>query len=343
MTAAHRLPVTVVAGWHGVDRTEPVTHLLAALEATTPTRDPQRRSTTERRCHGEVVVVENGFGVTDFGDTTHLLVEEEVVHLRDDCDCCAVRTDLIRVLELLGRRRRPPRRVVLLTGDGADVSVICQTMLGDPVLRELAVLDAVVVAVDALAVATRASEQAAALPDRRAFEQVAHADLIWLSGSHLLSERGIDVAAWTMRGLNPLATIAWQQATGPLASTVQLGAYNLDRVPDRLGRARRTARVACGSPYLPVLVSCDGWLDPDGLDRWVEDLHHTLGADLVRLQGILAVRGQANRWLVQGVRTTLELADGAPWDDESPSSQLLVIGRNVDQRHLRDALAACCS
>ena len=78
-------------------------------------------------------------------------------------------------------------------------------------------------------------------------------------------------------------------------------------------------------------------LDAKKLNAWLSELLQTKGQDLFRMKGILNIKGQANRFVCQGVHMLFEGKSDRPWKaDEIRKSQLVFIGRNLD----RDALIA---
>ncbi|HTI71024.1 MAG TPA: CobW family GTP-binding protein [Candidatus Limnocylindria bacterium] len=78
-------------------------------------------------------------------------------------------------------------------------------------------------------------------------------------------------------------------------------------------------------------------LDPKKLNAWLSELLQTKGQDLFRMKGIFNLKGQANRFVCQGVHMLFEGKPDRPWKaDETRKSQLVFIGRNLD----RDALLA---
>jgi G3E family GTPase len=78
-------------------------------------------------------------------------------------------------------------------------------------------------------------------------------------------------------------------------------------------------------------------LDAKKLNAWLSELLQTKGQDIFRMKGILNIKGQANRFVFQGVHMLFEGKPDRAWKDESErKNQLVFIGRNLD----RDALNA---
>ena len=78
-------------------------------------------------------------------------------------------------------------------------------------------------------------------------------------------------------------------------------------------------------------------LDPKRLNAWLSELLQTKGQDIFRMKGVLNLRGQAARFVFQGVHMLFEGKPDRPWKDgEARKSQIVFIGRNLD----RDALQA---
>jgi G3E family GTPase len=66
------------------------------------------------------------------------------------------------------------------------------------------------------------------------------------------------------------------------------------------------------------------------------------GPDILRLKGILSFKGDAERYVVQGVHMIIEGNHQRTWKDgETRESRLVFIGRNLDQAALKAGFEAC--
>lgn len=79
-----------------------------------------------------------------------------------------------------------------------------------------------------------------------------------------------------------------------------------------------------------------GELDPQKFFPWVRDVTQAQGPDILRLKGIIALKGDADRYVIQGVHMIIEGDHQRPWkDEEARVSKLVFIGRNLDAAELR--------
>ena len=83
-------------------------------------------------------------------------------------------------------------------------------------------------------------------------------------------------------------------------------------------------------------------LDAKKLNAWLSELLQTKGQDIFRMKGILNIKGQANRFVFQGVHMLFEGKPDRPWKDEQQrKSQLVFIGRNLDREALNAGFRRC--
>jgi G3E family GTPase len=84
-----------------------------------------------------------------------------------------------------------------------------------------------------------------------------------------------------------------------------------------------------------------GDFDQQKLNRWLGELLMTQGTDIFRMKGIIAIRGEAQRFVFQGVHMLFDGRPDRPWGDTPRASQLVFIGRNLDRQALHDGFRAC--
>lgn len=85
-----------------------------------------------------------------------------------------------------------------------------------------------------------------------------------------------------------------------------------------------------------------GEMDPERFFPWVRDITQVQGPDILRLKGIIAFKGDDERYVLQGVHMIIEGDHQRPWKPgEERMSKLVFIGRNLDPDLLRAGFDSC--
>jgi len=330
-----QIPVTVLTGYLGSGKTTLLNRILS-------------------EDHGKrYAVIVNEFG--EIGIDNDLIVEsdEEIYEMNNGCVCCTVRGDLIRTVE--GLMRRPGRfdAILVETTGLADPAPVAQTFFMDDDVRSKTRLDAVVALVDAKHLPLRLKDS------REAEDQIAFADVIILNKTDLVTEDELREVEATVRAINPAARILKAQRSGvPLGEVLDRGAFDLKRAlendPHFLDADEHDHdhdndhdhHHHEASPIHDVSMRSislrGGEMDPQKFFPWIEKTTQMDGPNILRLKGIIAFKGDPERYVVQGVHMILEGDHQRPWKDgESRESRLVLIGRDLDEERLRRTFTAC--
>src|SRR5262249_19381249 len=93
-----------------------------------------------------------------------------------------------------------------------------------------------------------------------------------------------------------------------------------------------------------VCIVEPGDLDGTKVSRWFRSLLTESGADILRMKGILNLRGDQDQFLFQGVHTDFEGKPGRAWSaDEERLNRLVFIGRKLDQDRISAGFSGCMS
>ncbi|MBP1859151.1 CobW family GTP-binding protein [Rhizobium herbae] len=362
-TAAKPIPVTVLTGYLGAGKTTLLNRILT-------------------EAHGKkYAVIVNEFG--EIGIDNDLIVEsdEEIYEMNNGCVCCTVRGDLIRVVE--GLMRRPGRfdAIIVETTGLADPVPVAQTFFMDDDVRAKTELDAVIALVDAKHLPLRLKDSREA-EDQIAFADVVLLNKTDLVTPEELAKieatvRAINPSARIHRTerSNIDLTKVLNQGAFNLERALENEPHFLDH-DDHHDHDH-----ACGpdcthdhhhhdhdhhhhdhdhhghdhhhhdhapSPIHDVTVQSvslrGGEMNPDRFFPWIQKITQTEGPNILRLKGIIAFKGDADRYVVQGVHMIIEGDHQRAWKDgEKRESRLVFIGRELDKEKLERTFNACAA
>ena len=340
--APAKIPVTVLTGYLGAGKTTLLNRILTGN-------------------HGKrYAVIVNEFG--EIGIDNDLIVEsdEEIYEMNNGCVCCTVRGDLIGVLERLLRQPGRFDAIVLETTGLADPAPVAQTFFMGEEIRAATALDAIVTVVDARHFPTQIRE----CPE--AEDQIAFADVVLVNQADLVSAAEYIAVESAVRAINPYAELhRTERSAIALDRILNRGAFNLQRVlehdPEFLHGNDHSHDPGCTlgcsheshghghaapSPIHDRTVSSvslsAGEIDGTRFFPWIHALTQAEGANILRMKGILALRGEDQRYVVQGVHMIVEGERQRPWKPaEARRSRLVFIGRHLQEQRLRDGLDGC--
>ena len=288
----------------------------------------------------DVVVIHDGSDRIGMPKGHAIAIEPEVVALSQDCSRCAVRLDLIRVVQALAGRRRPPDRIVVVS---TALAVLIQTFLIDPGLYRRSFVDRIVFVTDAVALGTQLAVTGGFQESPERFDQLAMADEIVLANLDRLTRPAADELVSAVQNRSRFATSSTIAACG----NDGCGTFHLPSIEQRWLDHRQPDMQHRSGTYSFLRATIDGWLDRDRLDNWLEVLTAGDEGEMLRVRAVFAVAGEDRPWVAQGCRSVIDLDDGTHrWDDlqangQPAATQLELIGRDIDPAAVRDSLATC--
>ena len=90
-----------------------------------------------------------------------------------------------------------------------------------------------------------------------------------------------------------------------------------------------------------VGISMPGDVDMKKMNTWMGNLLKERGPDIFRMKGVLSIKGEAERFVFQGVHMLFTGTPDRPWGREARHNTLVFIGRNLDRAELHGGFRAC--
>jgi G3E family GTPase len=277
--------------------------------------------------------------------------------MNNGCVCCTVRGDLVRILEGLMRRKGKFDAIIVETTGLADPAPVAQTFFVDEDVQKNARLDAVVTVADAKWLSDRLKDA----PEAK--NQIAFADVIVLNKTDLVSKSELTEVEGRIRAINPYAKLhRTERCQVALSDVLERGAFDLARIleiepefleagddhdhhdhdhghhhdhdhglkhyhdEDMQSLSLRTSKPLDAAKFMP----------------WLQDLIATEGQKILRSKGILAFKGDEDRYVFQGVHMMLEGDHQRKWKEgELRESRLVFIGRELPEQTIRDGFENC--
>jgi G3E family GTPase len=358
--ASAKTPVTVLTGYLGAGKTTLLNRIL--------TEDHGKR----------YAVIVNEFGEVGIDNDLIVGADEEVFEMNNGCVCCTVRGDLIRVLQGLMKRQGSKGgfdAIIVETTGLADPGPVAQTFFVDQDVAERTRLDSVTTVVDAKHIMLRLSDS------KEAVEQIAFADQIVLNKTDLVTPEELARVEARIRRINPLAPIhRAQRSNVPLEAVLGRGGFDLDRIvdldPEFLnpphGEDGHVHDEHCGHDHhghdhhhdhghdehhhhgegghdhgddvKGVALTLEKPIDGRKITQWLDLLLQTKGPDILRAKGIIDVAGEDKRLVFQAVHMILEGDLQREWrEGERRYSRMVFIGRDLDEKALREGFEACAA
>jgi G3E family GTPase len=325
------LPVNVITGFLGSGKTTLLKRLLESPDM------------------ADTAVLINEFG--EVGLDHHLLeqVDENIVMLQSGCLCCTIRDDLARSMRDLWERRATGefgfKRLVVETTGLADPAPIIYTLMADPVIRYHFRLGNIITTIDAVNGLGQLERQPESL------KQAAVADRIVLTKTDIANDDVGDLRA-RVRQVNPAAPVYLAQ------ENLTPGKLLTNDLYDPKAKSKEVAHWIDAEAFSAqhdhehdpnrhdasihaFCLTFDRPIDWTAFGIWLTMLLQAHGEDVLRVKGLLDVRGMPGPVAVHGVQHVVHPPVHLKrWPDDDRRSRIVFIVRGLERRSIEASLAA---
>jgi len=316
MSSLAKVPCTIITGFLGAGKTTLLNYIL-------------------KQQHGyKFAIIINEVGKIGIDGGLIEKTEDDVLELSNGCLCCTVRKDLVKGVQNLFKKGGFDYLLIETTGI-ADPQPVAQTFLNIPQLQQYARLDSIITVVDSEQIETQMKES------ETAREQVAMADYLLLNKTDLVDEPHLVRIEALARGLNPHAQIfRTDHSQVNLKELLDMHAFDLDRKveadPEFLNELRNRHHHDIES----FSFEFDRPFNVEKFEFFVQELSEK--QKVYRSKGFIAIAGNPRRAIFHGVNNRFTIMWDRLWEkDEQRSSQLVFIGKELDEAHIRAELVKC--
>ncbi|EGD72705.1 COBW domain-containing protein 6 [Salpingoeca rosetta] len=335
---AKAVPVTILTGYLGAGKTTLLNYIL--------TENHGLKIAVILNEFGEGSAVEKSMSIGQDG-----AMYEEWLELRNGCLCCSVKDVGVKAIENMMKKKGLFDYVVLETTGLADPGPIASMFWLDDALCSDVKLDGIVTVIDSKYGLKQLGEERSDGSLNEAVRQVALADRIVLNKVDLAKSQELAELKASIQAINSTALIVeTNYSKVDLSFVLGIDAYDADERLEDLKAQAVTSTPHLDSSVRTVTIALPGCVDEEEAERWIQDLlweqqldDKPCGAEVLRMKGVLSIRGSDNRHILQAVRELYDKTETTEWGDAERVNRLVFIGRNLPEEDLRASFAKLVS
>lgn len=323
-SVANPLKVTILTGFLGSGKTTLINYLLQNTKA-------------------KFAIIENEFGAVNIDSNLikASLSDVDITELTNGCVCCSVRGELtealVQILDRIDNGLLKVEHLILETTGLADPAPIIQTFFVEELVRERIVLDAIITLVDAKHILNQLDEH------RVAASQIGFADRILLTKADLISQNEKESILKRIHLINKKADI-YEVNEGRITQNtwINIDAFSMDdSLKISQGFYQTNSKFSLFKDKnlsfednIKSFVFESSELDIEKIGTFMERIIKEYGNDMLRYKGVLAIKDEPNKLIVQGVHKVVGFDYGEPFEGER-RSLLVIIGRDLPYEKLK--------
>src|SRR5260370_31681311 len=256
--------------------------------------------------------------------------------MNNGCSWYTVRSDLIRIIGVLVQRKDKFDHLLIESTGLAEPGAVIQSSFTNEIVHSQTQLDAIVTVVDAKHVWEHFNSS-------EVQEQIGFEDVLLINKTDLVSLGQLTALERRVRQMNAFARIHRTQncevrmdwvlgiRAFDLKNVLSIDPKLLDDIPHEHDRSVHS-----------LAIVDHGIVSSRKLTSWLNQLIQTMARDIFRIKGTSNVENEDRRFFFQAWTISLGARPGHPWQSgEARKNELVFIGRNLDERRLREEFRAC--
>ncbi len=304
-----KIPVTIITGFLGAGKTTLLNNIL---------NDSKEK----------IAIIVNEFGDISIDDKLLLRSDEEVIELATGSICCAVKSDVVKVLtKLADNKNQKYDRVIIETTGLANPAPLIESFTTKRGLNNIYRVEQVVTLIDAYHI----HEQIAHTPEAKS--QIALADTIILNKTELVTE--LDTIKDILKRINPFVHIICTNYSKINISEILSPAT----VPEiRSDYKKEHTHHEHDDELITFVLSEEKPLSLERVTRWIAEHIILNGEKLLRYKGILNISGMDERFVFQGLHMHFSNTKDRPWKQgEKRISEVVLIGKDIEKKTFEES------
>lgn len=320
-----RIPVTIITGFLGAGKTTLLNNLIKKY-------DKKR-----------FAIIENEIGSINIDSNLIVGASENIFELSNGCICCSLNSDFTTVVEsLLESNYEFDHLLVETTGIADPLSIVKKFIEGERI-QHLFRIESVVCVADAGNIEDMMIQQV------EVQQQLALSDCIIINKTDSVAQNYAQSLQLKLQQLNPMAQIF--ATTYGNMEQIQLtehyayDAFVVEKAVKKfvISNTAQKQSLIEKAPTLRHDITALGFefdrpFDIDNFSLWIRNFLYFNKTTVFRAKGILAFDEMPERYIFHAVRGSFLFDAGDAWGDETVHSKIVFIGKNLNEKELRNNL-----
>ncbi len=317
----HPIHVTIITGFLGSGKTTFLNSILNKYKST------------------EFLIIENEVGEINIDRSLlQKTNRNKVYELTNGCICCSLSHELGTVLNSIILSNMKYEHMLVEATGIADPAEIVRMFIASNRVQRYFKLDSVVSLVDA----SLFLEQYTKFTEIR--KQIAPADLVLVNKTDLVKQDSLKEIEEKIGSINPFADIAHTS----FGDATKLELLNRDSF--RPAKVETSVMNFSTMSFTPVSkesshniesfsFTIPGYFNMQEISTWLESFLIMNAQNILRIKGILSVKGIDHKIILQSVGQDFHVDQGSDWtSNEEKNSQLVFIGTKLNRQEIEEKL-----